>query len=405
MVERQSASVVDRAVFSKDPDAYWAVAGTLERVHRIELTGRANGLPIHDTVLVSAETGAILVRLPHVHTAKDRALHDAEHRSFIEDLPGPVVRTEGQPSHADPVVNVNYDHLGTTYDAYRELFGRDSFDDRGATAISSVHFGRNLVNAFWTGTQVAFGDGDGVDADNLALSLDVTAHEITHAVTERTSNLVYTDESGGLNEAISDIFGAVVEWYRNGRVVSDAIWKVGDDIWTPGTEGDALRYMNDPALDDSSLDDYRDYVPGTDVHNSSGIANLAFYLLAQGGTHPRGKTTIHVNGIGIEKAARIFYRANTSILTPRDEFEDAAVATEQAAAQLGFSSDEVASVNAAWRAVGVAPPASMALVSGVPLTGLRGERGGKAYYRLDVPAGATDLSFQLRGGSGDPICT
>src|SRR5207248_565890 len=137
-------------------------------------------------------------------------------------------------------------------------------------------------------------------------------------------NLTYSNESGAINEAMSDIHGEVIEsWQRgNGDVaagVTSDTWKVGEVIWTPNTPGDALRYMNNPTQDGSSADYYPERYTGTSdnggVHSNSGIANLAFYLLSQGGTHPRSKTTVQVPGIGIAKAAQIFYRANTHYLT------------------------------------------------------------------------------------------
>ena len=174
-------------------------------------------------------------------------------------------------------------------------------------------------NAFWNGTQMVYGDGDGVTPRRWASSLDVTAHELTHAVTEHESNLIYSGESGGLNEAMSDIFGSVLRELRTtaaGRRPTDA------DIWhdrrgRSGTPGDALRYMDDPAADGASLDFYAT----TSVRQSTCTTARASptwrsTLLSKGGTHPRGKTTIVVTGIGIQKAARIFYRANTDYLTP-----------------------------------------------------------------------------------------
>ena len=177
---------------------------------------------------------------------------------------------------ADPVVNTNYDHLGTVYNCYSSLFGRDSINNAGATLISTVHHRVKYVNAFWDGTQMVYGDGDNVTATNLANSLDVTAHELTHAVTDNESDLIYSGESGGLNESMSDIFGAVCEWYGDGKVVSARTWLIGDDVWTPATPGDALRYMANPTQDGVSLDYYPDYASGVDVHYSSGISNLAF---------------------------------------------------------------------------------------------------------------------------------
>jgi len=386
---------------SKEAELAYHLAGDrLDLVYAVDVTGSLeDGTPLRDTVLVNAIDGSIALRIPHIHSAKNREMHDLNHGT---SLPGPLSRTEGQAPVSDAIVNTNYDRLGSVYDCYSTLFGRDSFDAAGAKMISSVHYSTNYVNAFWDGTQMVYGDGNGVDADNLAKSMDVTAHELTHAVTEYESNLTYSGESGGLNEAMSDIFGNVCEWYRDGQVVSANTWMVGEDIWTPATANDALRYMNDPVKDGASLDHYSSYYSGVDVHYSSGIANLAFYLLSQGGTHPRGKSTISVTGIGIAKAAQVFYRANASILTSNASFEDAKTATVQAAQQLGYTAAEIDSVAKAWQAVGVGVPIeATALQNGVSVSGLSGAQGSQVYYKLDVPVGATNLAFTINGGSGD----
>ncbi|XXF77314.1 M4 family metallopeptidase [Myxococcaceae bacterium GXIMD 01537] len=382
---------------------YWRAGEKLLLVYQVEQYGeREDGTPVHDSVLVNAENGDLVERIPHVHTAMNRKLYDGK---TLTTLPGTLTRSEGEAAVADAVVNTNYDHLGTVYACYQTLFGRDSFDNQGAALLSTVHHRVKYVNAFWNGTQMVYGDGDNVTASNLANSLDVTAHELTHAVTDTESDLIYSGESGGLNESMSDIFGAVCEWYGDGKVVSDRTWLIGDDVWTPATPGDALRYMANPVQDGDSLDYYPDYASGVDVHYSSGISNLAFYLLSQGGTHPRAKTTTVVAGIGIEKAARIFYKANVDLLLPSSGFEAAKVATEQAAAQLGYDAATVASVTNAWKAVGVGvpivPPTSLPLEKGVPVTNQSGTKGQKAYYSVTVPEGATELTFTTTGGTGD----
>ncbi|WP_394825475.1 M4 family metallopeptidase [Pendulispora albinea] len=320
-------------------------------VYKVTVQGtEADGTPILDTVLVNAVSGAIVDRIPSIHTAKNREVHNLNGSTV---LPGPVARTETGPASSDSIVNTNFNLLGTTYDAYSTLFNRDSINGRGSKLISSVHYSRAYNNAFWNGTQMVYGDGDGRTFSNLATSLDVTAHELTHGVTTATSNLIYSNQSGGLNESVSDIFGQVTQWFGAGKVISPGIFQVGEDIFTPGTPGDALRYLNDPKKDGRSLDFFADYRNGIDVHFSSGISNLAFFLLAQGGKHPRGRSTVQVTGIGIERAAQIFYRANTSIFTASTTFAQAKTWTKQAATQLGYPADVVDSVDAAWRAVGV----------------------------------------------------
>ncbi|HEY0094420.1 MAG TPA: M4 family metallopeptidase, partial [Archangium sp.] len=281
----------------------------------------------------------------------------------------------------------------------------DSINNAGATLISTVHHRVKYVNAFWDGTQMVYGDGDNVTATNLANSLDVTAHELTHAVTDNESDLIYSGESGGLNESMSDIFGAVCEWYGDGKVVSQKLWLIGDDVWTPATPGDALRYMHSPTLDGVSLDYFPDYASGVDVHYSSGISNAAFYLLSQGGTHPRAKTSTVVAGIGIEKAARIFYKANADLMTPSTTFEQAKIATEQAAQQLGYDAATIASVSNAWKAVGVGvpvpPPVNTPVVKNQPVPNIAGAKGSKTYFSFQVPEGAYDLNVSIAGGTGD----
>jgi len=398
-----TVSVADAAAQGEPELAYRLADDRLDLVYAVDVTGvEADGTPLHDTVLVNAIDGSISLRIPHIHTAKNRELHNLNHGT---SLTGPIARVEGGAAVSDTDVNVNYDWLGATYDCYFQLFGRDSYNGAGIKMISSVHYSNNYVNAYWNGTQMVYGDGDGTTASSLARSMDVTAHELTHAVTNTESNLVYSGESGGLNEAMSDIFGGVCEWFRDGKVISNNTWIVGDDCWTPATPGDGLRYMNDPVKDNKSLDYYPNYTSGTDVHYSSGIANLAFFLLSQGGTHPRGRTTTVVPAIGIEKAARVFYKINTDILTSSSNFAAAKTASEQAATQLGFTAAEIDAVKKAWEAVGVGvpvpPPPTTALTNGVAVNSLSGSTGAKAYFSLAVPAGATNLSFTTSGGTGD----
>ncbi len=399
----RGAPTVDLKVQDNPELVYWRDGERLVMVYEVMVTGeQADGTPVRNSVLVDAVSGDVIETLQHVHTALNRKMYDGK---TLSTLPGTLARTEGQAPVADSVVNTNYDHLGAVYNCYAQLFGRDSYTNTGAALISTVHHRVKYVNAFWNGTQMVYGDGDGVNASNLANSLDVTAHELTHAVTDSESDLIYSGESGGLNESMSDIFGAVCEWHGTGKVLGDHIWKIGDDVWTPSIPGDALRYMNSPTLDGDSLDYYPDYVSGVDVHYSSGISNLAFYLLSQGGKHPRGKTTTEVAGIGIEKAARIFYKANVDLLMPSSTFEAAKVATEQAAAQLGYDAATIASVSNAWKAVGVGvpvpPPPNVVLGKDQPATNLSGSRGQKAFFSVQVPEGASELTFTLSGGTGD----
>ena len=368
--------------------------------YRVQLADLESGHPSMPVVFIDAQTGEKVWSYDNLQTARNREVHNLNHSS---SLPGPIARTEGQAATGEITVDTNYDRLGSTYDCYSALFGRDSFDNAGAKMISSVHYSTNYVNAFWNGTQMVYGDGDNVTASNLAHSMDVTAHELTHAVTERTSGLIYSGESGGLNEAMSDIFGNVCEWYRDGQpnpVNPDTTWLVGEDCWTPATPNDALRYMNDPARDGSSLDLWTSSAGNVDVHYSSGIANLAFHLLAAGGTHPRGKTSTVVSGIGILDAAQIFYRANTVKMTPSTSFADARVATEAAATDLfGAGSNQVTQVGNAWAAVGVLPPPDYQVID--TLTNQSGGSGVNTSYGPYDASTFTAIKFVISGGTGD----
>lgn len=258
---------------------------------------------------------------------------------------------------ADNVFRSSYDaaavdahaYAAQTYDYYKQVFNRNSFDGNGAQIVSTVHYGRNYNNAGWTGSQMIYGDGDGVNFIEFSGALDVVAHELTHAVTDRTAGLIYQNESGAINESMSDIFGTLVEYYFN----NNPDWDMGEDIYTPGISGDALRSMSNPAKYNDP-DHYSVRYTGTGdyggVHINSGIINKAAYLLANGGTH----YGVSVNGIGNDKLGKIFYRTLTQYLTPSSNFSHLRASAVQAATDLyGASSAEVASVKAAFDAVGV----------------------------------------------------
>lgn len=307
--------------------------------------------PELDRIFASAIDGEPLDRHPQIHRAKYRKTYTCNNGT---SLPGTLLFNEGG-SSSDTVAMAAYNNAGTTYDYYKLKHNRDSYNNAGATLVSSVHYSSNYNNAFWNGSQMVYGDGDGTTFAPLARSLDVVAHELTHAVTGSTAGLVYRNESGALNEAMSDIFGAATEAYKVGSINSNT-WKIGEDVYTPGTAGDALRYMNDPAL----AGDY-DYYPtryvGTSdnggVHWNSGVANLAYYLLVSGGTHPRSKTTNAVTAIGMAAAEKIFYRALDVYTTSSTNFRVMRDYTLRAATDLyGSTSTQYTQTGNAWTAVG-----------------------------------------------------
>lgn len=243
-------------------------------------------------------------------------------------------------------------NAGKVYDYYKKTFNRNSFDDKGAKLISAVHVGESWNNAAWNGVQMMYGDGDGKTFIPLSAGLDVIGHELTHAVTEHTANLVYKNESGALNESLSDIMGVMVE---------KKSWDLGADIYTPGKPGDALRSLKDPASIPNPLkpgegypDHYNKRYTGTadngGVHINSSINNKAAYLVSEGGTHYNVKVT----GVGREATEKIYYRALTKYLTANSDFKMMRQAALQSAEDLfGKNSKEVQAVTKAYDAVGV----------------------------------------------------
>ncbi len=242
-------------------------------------------------------------------------------------------------------------HFGAekTYDYFMSKFNRNSIDGNGFKLISYVHYSTNYVNAYWDGSRMTYGDGDATY--NPLTSMDIAAHEITHGLTNFSANLVYSYESGALNESFSDIFGTAIEFYSTPGI---ADWLIGEDI------GGAFRSMSNPNAfnqPDTYLGTswYAGAGDNGGVHYNSGVQNFWFYLLSVGGsgTNDIGNA-YNVSSIGIDKAAAIAFRTLTTYLTPNSQYADARFYSIQSATDLyGACSPEVIATTAAWYAVGV----------------------------------------------------
>ena len=247
----------------------------------------------------------------------------------------------------DSVANAAHFGAEKTYDYYYEKFGRNSIDDNGLRLMSYVHLGQSVENACWADGGMFYGDG--VDGYQFTF-MSVCGHEISHGLTEHTCNLVYEYEPGALNEAFSDIFGAMIAYYA----VDTLKWTIGDEL------GQAFRDMSDPnAYQNPHTYQGRfwvsDYSDNGGVHTNSGVANYWFYLLCMGGegVNDHG-TSYHLQGIGTEKAERIAFYTLTENLVSTSDYEDTYELSLLVAAELyGECSPEVYAVADAWRAVGV----------------------------------------------------
>ena len=280
-----------------------------------------------------------------------RTIYDAQEGNT---LPGKLVRPEGGPPTKDTAVNQAYDFCGDTYDFYMSKFQRNSVDGKGMRLDSSVHYETGFDNAMWNGQQMVYGDGDGKLFGSFTKSVDVVGHELTHGVTQFTAALEYHDQSGALNESMSDVFGIMIKQSVKNQTAASSDWLIGEGLFIPkaGTNRKALRSMenpgtayNDPDLGkDPQVGNMKDYVGGSDdnggVHINSGIPNRAFCLAAKA-----------LGGHSWDVAGRIWYEVLTSRLQPTAQFADAAAATREVAQKYGANA--VKAVDEGWKAVGL----------------------------------------------------
>lgn len=282
----------------------------------------------------------------------ERTIFDAKNS---ENLPGTLVRREGEKAKGGKPVTEAYDYSGSTYNFFRDVFNRNSIDTRGMKLDSTVHYGEDYNNAFWNGTQMVYGDGDGDIFQRFTKSIDVIGHELSHGVTQYEAALEYEGQPGALNESFSDVFGSLVKQYSLKQKADKADWLIGDGLFTRKVKGVALRSMkepgtayNDPTIGkDPQPGHMKDYVNTTSdsggVHINSGIPNRAFYL-----------TAIELGGYAWEKAGKIWYIALTERLRERSNFQEVANITYEVASTLyGKGSNEQKAVKNAWQQVGI----------------------------------------------------
>ncbi|MEU1508262.1 M4 family metallopeptidase [Kitasatospora sp. NPDC005748] len=295
--------------------------------------------------------------------------------------------------------------VAATWDYYKNTFGRNGIRNDGVGAYSRVHYGNNYVNAFWDDSCFCMTYGDGDSNTHPLTELDVAGHEMSHGVTAATANLNYSGESGGLNEATSDIFGTMVEFYAN-IPTDNPDYLIGELINING-DGTPLRYMDKPSKDGGSADYWSSTVGNKDVHYSSGVANHFFYLLSEGsgakvinGVSYNSPTqgNIAVSGIGRDKAAAVWYRALTTYMTSTTNYAAARTATEKAATDLyGAGSAELNAVSTAWAGVnvGTAPnPGGVTVTSpGNQSTALNGS----VNLQIAATGGTAPLTFTATG--------
>ncbi len=331
----------------------------------LDRLGEASDEPLADCVRRTAAIDEVLrssrtAAPAPTEAGADWQVHDAENGST---LPGRLVRTAGEPEVGDVAVDEAATGLTESLALFTDL-GRDSYDDRGATVVATVHYEREYDNAFWDGTQLVFGDGDGRVFERFTKPIDVLGHELAHAVIQHTANLTYEGQPGALNESMSDVFGACIKQRHLGQDAAAADWLIGEGIFLPGINGGALRSMSEPgtAYDDPlvgkdpQVGSMADYVQTRNdnggVHLNSGIPNRAFVIAARA-----------IGGETWSGPGRIWYAALTSGLDPDSDFATFAAAT------IASAGEHAEVVEDAWTQVGVLGGAAPGPVVPAPAAG------------------------------------
>lgn len=309
---------------------------------------------------VNAANGEIALSFTLIHTARNRRIFDSAN---TDGDPGMLARSEGGAVSSVTDVNLAYEFFGDTYDFYQSEHGRDSIDGNGSILSATVRFCPPdfpecpFPNAFWDGSRMYFGEG-------FAAADDVVAHELTHGVTERTSDLIYFSQSGALNESFSDVWGEIIDQGNGAGTDTPGVkWLMGEDV--PGFG--ALRNMaNPPQFGDPdttcSPNWSTDPLDNLGVHSNSGINNKLAFLLVDGGSF-NGRT---VTGMGRSKVADLYYEVQTRLITSGASFLDLYGALTQAAINLGWSAMEKQNLESACTAVQITPATNCKIPPPIP---------------------------------------
>ncbi|MFF7643501.1 M4 family metallopeptidase [Streptomyces canus] len=388
------AAGADKAVTDRAPrKVIWAGNGTPTLAYETVVGGlQEDGTPNELHVVTDAATGAKLFEYQGIETGTGNTMYSGtvtlgttqsgstynltdaargNHKTYNLNhgtsgtgtlFSGPDdVWGNGSASNAETAGADAHYGAALTWDYYKNVQGRSGIRGDGVGAYSRVHYGNNYVNAFWDDSCFCMTYGDGSGNTHPLTAIDVAGHEMTHGVTSNTAGLNYSGESGGLNEATSDIFGTAVEFYANNSSdVGDYL--IGEEIDING-DGTPLRYMDKPSKDGASKDSWYSGIGSVDVHYSSGPANHFFYLLSEGsGTKTINGVTYNsptsdglpVTGIGRDKAEKIWFRALTTKFTSTTNYAAARTGTLAAAGELyGTTSAEYTAVANAWAGVAV----------------------------------------------------
>ncbi|MFC8511097.1 M4 family metallopeptidase, partial [Streptomyces sp. NPDC057411] len=388
---RATAQGAKKATTDRAPrKVVWAAKGTPVLAYETVVGGtQHDGTPSELHVVTDAKTGAKLYEWQAIETGVGNTQYSGQ--VTLGTAPSYTLTDTGRGNHKTYNLNGGTSGTGTlfsnttdvwgngttsnketagadahygaalTWDYYKNVQGRTGIRGDGVGAYSRVHYGNAYVNAFWSDSCFCMTYGDGSGNTKPLTSIDVAAHEMTHGVTSNTAGLVYSGESGGLNEATSDIMAAAVEFYAN-NASDPGDYLVGEKIDIRGN-GTPLRYMDKPSKDGSSKDAWYSGIGSIDVHYSSGPANHFFYLLSEGsgaktvnGVNYDSPTSdgLPVTGIGRDKAAAIWFKALATKFSSNTDYAGARTGTVAAATDLyGANSAEVTAVQNAWAAINV----------------------------------------------------